>query len=158
MLGHCAALAHLDLRYGDRSGDRNGAIDAVSIRHTSAHVSTRQHTSAYVSICPHSSACVIIRHYICRRARAYAQRESARVWICSVSLPPNRHCSADCTIRSVLSGKRGFELRGVVKPLTFVCRHPALLALCQLYSRQASRKSDILYTYSVVAFGLALSL
>ena len=34
----------------------------------------------------------------------------------------------------------------------------ALLALCHLFSRQATRKSDILYTYSVVAFGLALSL
>jgi len=33
----------------------------------------------------------------------------------------------------------------------------ALLALCRLFCRQASRKSDIVYTYSVVTFGLALS-
>jgi hypothetical protein len=59
---------------------------------------------------------------------------------------------------SALSAKGGFELRGVVKPLAFVCRHLALLALCHLFSRQATRKSDILYTYSVVAVGLALSL
>jgi len=32
----------------------------------------------------------------------------------------------------------------------------ALLALSHLFSRQATRKSDILYTYIVVAFGLAL--
>ena len=32
----------------------------------------------------------------------------------------------------------------------------ALLALFRRFSRQATRKSDILLTYSVVAFGLAL--
>jgi hypothetical protein len=61
-------------------------------------------------------------------------------------------------MESKLSGKGGFELRGVVKPLAFVCRQLALLARCHLFSRQATRKSDILYTYSAVAFGLALSL
>jgi hypothetical protein len=65
---------------------------------------------------------------------------------------------------SALSGEGGFELRGVVKPLalfwtrTLLCRHLALLALGHLFNRQTTRKSDILYTYSVVAFGLALSL
>jgi hypothetical protein len=51
-------------------------------------------------------------------------------------------------------------LRGEVKPLAlfWFSRHLALLALCHLFSRQATRKSDTLYTYSVVAFGLALSL
>ena len=64
--------------------------------------------------------------------------------------------SSSAAMAFSLSGKGGFELRGVVKPLAFVCRHLALLALCHLFSRQATRKSDILYTYSVVAFGLAL--
>ncbi len=59
---------------------------------------------------------------------------------------------------SALSGKGGFELRGVVKPLALFRRHLALLAPCHLFSRQAARKSDTLYTYSVVAFELALSL
>jgi hypothetical protein len=60
---------------------------------------------------------------------------------------------------SKMSGKTGFEFRGVVKPLALlVCRHLALLALCHLFSRQATTKSDMLYTYSVVAFGLALLL
>jgi hypothetical protein len=59
---------------------------------------------------------------------------------------------------SALSGKGGFELRGVVKPLALFCRHLALLALCHLFSRQATRKSDILCTHTAVAFGLALSL
>jgi hypothetical protein len=59
---------------------------------------------------------------------------------------------------SALSGKGGFELRGVVKPLALFCRHLALLARCHLFSRQTTRNSDILYTYSAVAFGLALSL
>ena len=37
------------------------------------------------------------------------------------------------------------------------CGHLSLLALCHLFSRQATtRKSDILYKYSMVAFGLAL--
>ena len=56
-------------------------------------------------------------------------------------------------ITSVLSGKGGFKLRGVVKPLALFCRH---LALLDLFSRLATRKSDILYAYSVVSFGLAL--
>ncbi len=51
-----------------------------------------------------------------------------------------------------------FWLHNVVKPLAPVCRHLALLALWHLFSRQATRKSDILYAYSAVAFGLALSL
>jgi hypothetical protein len=59
---------------------------------------------------------------------------------------------------SELSGEGGFELRGVVKPLALFCRHLVLLARCHLFSRQATRNSDVLYTYSVVAFGLALSL
>ncbi len=50
----------------------------------------------------------------------------------------------------------GFELRGVVKPLVFFCRHLALVALCHVFSRHATSNSDILYTYTVVAFGLAL--
>ena len=63
-------------------------------------------------------------------------------------------------IGTVGPGKGGFELGGVarVKPLAFCCRHLALPALCHLFSRQAARKGDILYTYRVVAFGLALSL
>ena len=62
-------------------------------------------------------------------------------------------------MESKLSGQ-GFELRGVVKPLDFFYRHVALLARCHLFSRQAARNNDILYTYSAVAFdfGLALSL
>jgi hypothetical protein len=52
----------------------------------------------------------------------------------------------------------GFAVRGVVKPLALFCRHLAVLALCHLFSRYATRKSDILHTYSVVAFGLALLL
>jgi hypothetical protein len=61
-------------------------------------------------------------------------------------------------MKSALTGKGGFELRGVVKPLAFFCRHLALLAICHLFSRQTTRKRDILYTYSVVAFVLELSI
>jgi len=61
-------------------------------------------------------------------------------------------------IASNLSGEGGFERRGMVKPLEFICRLLALLARCHLFSRQATRNSDMLYTYSAVAFGLALSL
>jgi len=81
--------------------------------------------------------------------RLRASWRSAQRWLTSIS----------ASIRSTMSGKAGFELRGVVKPLAlFFCRHLALLALCHLFSTHATRKSDILYTYSVVAFGLALSL
>ena len=60
---------------------------------------------------------------------------------------------------SALSEKGGFELRRGVKLLVFFFgRQLALLALCHLFSRQATRKSDRVYAYSVVAFGLALSL
>jgi hypothetical protein len=61
-------------------------------------------------------------------------------------------------MESKVSGEGGFELRGVAKPLALFCRHLALIARCHLFSRQATRNSDILYTYSAVAFGLALSL
>jgi hypothetical protein len=57
---------------------------------------------------------------------------------------------------SALSQEGGFELRGVVKLLALFCRHLVLLALCHLFSRQATRKSDILYIYREVALGLAL--
>ncbi len=73
---------------------------------------------------------------------------SAQRWLTSIST----------TIRSAMSGKAGLELRGVVKPLALFCRDLALLALCHLLSRQATRKSDILCTYSAVTFGLALGL
>jgi hypothetical protein len=59
---------------------------------------------------------------------------------------------------SKLSGKGGFELRGVVKPLVLFYRHRALLARYHLFSRLVIRNSDISYTYSAVAFGLALLL
>jgi hypothetical protein len=73
---------------------------------------------------------------------------SAQRWLTSIS----------ATIRSDEPGKGGFDLRGAVKPLAFVCRHLALLDLCHLFTRQATTKRDILHTYSVVAFGLAHSL
>jgi hypothetical protein len=66
--------------------------------------------------------------------------------------------SISAEVTSALSGKGGFELRGMAKPLAFFCRHLALLALCHLFSRQTTRKIDIMYTHSTVAFGLALSL
>ncbi len=68
--------------------------------------------------------------------------------------------SISAAMKSALSGTGGFELRGVargVKPLALFCRHLALLALCHLFSRQATRKSDLLYTYSLRACPLALS-
>jgi hypothetical protein len=47
-----------------------------------------------------------------------------------------------------MSGEGGFELRGVVRPLALFCRHLALLALCPLFSRQATSKSEILCTHT----------
>jgi hypothetical protein len=44
---------------------------------------------------------------------------------------------------SVLSGEAAFKLRGAVNPMVFGCRHLALLAPCHLFSRQATRKSDV---------------
>jgi hypothetical protein len=58
-------------------------------------------------------------------------------------------------IGTVGEGRLRASWRGQASGLVF-CRHLALLALCHLFSRQARRKSDILYTYSEVAFGLAL--
>jgi hypothetical protein len=43
---------------------------------------------------------------------------------------------------SALSDEGGFELRVVVKPLVFVCRHLALLALRHLFRRQATRNTS----------------
>ena len=73
---------------------------------------------------------------------------SARCW----------HTSISGTIPSALSGKGGFELRGRVKTLPFVCRHLGQLVLCHMFRRRATRKSDMLYTYRVVVFWLPLSL
>jgi hypothetical protein len=58
--------------------------------------------------------------------------DSAGSWSASIS----------GTMASKQTRQRGFELRGVVKPLVFVYRHLALLALCHLFSRQTKRKSD----------------
>ena len=74
---------------------------------------------------------------------------SAQRWLTSTSAT---------IMASALSGKGGFELRGVVNSLAFFCRRLALLPRCHLFSRQATRNSDILCTCSAVAFGLALSL
>jgi hypothetical protein len=61
---------------------------------------------------------------------------SAQRWLISIS----------SEMTSALSEKGGFELRGVVKLLAFYFgRHLALLALCHLFSRQATRKSDIVF-------------
>ena len=49
-------------------------------------------------------------------------------------------------------------LRGVFKPLVFFCRHLVLLVCCHLSNRQSTRNIDLLYTYSVLAFGLVISL
>jgi hypothetical protein len=70
---------------------------------------------------------------------------SAQRWLTSIS----------GAMKSALSGTGGFELRGVVKPLALFCRHLALLALCHLFSRQATRKRNILYTYSLRACPLS---
>ncbi len=59
-------------------------------------------------------------------------------------------------MKSALSGKGGFELRGVVKPLAFTSRHLSLLALCHLFSKKATRNGDILYTHIVAVFVLTL--
>ncbi len=55
-------------------------------------------------------------------------------------------------------GQGRFEIRGGVKPLPFVCRHLGQLALCHLFNRRGTRKSDMLYTYHFVVFWLPLSL
>jgi len=85
------------------------------------------------------------------------ERESVR------GIESSRHCTSagavsgagspesQLPMTSALSDEGVFELRAVVKPLAFVRRHLALLALCHLFGRQTTRKSDILYTYSVVA-------
>ena len=75
-----------------------------------------------------------------------------------VEQPAKRAIRAMGTITSALFGEGGFELRGVVKPLVFFCGHLALLARYHLFGRPATRNSDILCTYTLVAFGLALSL
>jgi len=66
---------------------------------------------------------------VCRWRRRIALR-----WLTSIS----------ATMVSKLSGKGGFELRGVVKPtdepLVSFNRHLALLACCHLLSCQAMRK------------------
>ena len=60
-------------------------------------------------------------------------------------------------MESKMSGKAGFEVRGGVKPLAFVYRRLELLARCHLFSRQATRKSGILYWHiQRLAFILAL--
>jgi len=71
---------------------------------------------------------------------------SAQRWLTSTSN----------TMTSKLSRKGGSELRGVVKPVVLFYRQLALLACCHLFGRPATRNSDIFYTYSAVAFGLAV--
>jgi hypothetical protein len=53
------------------------------------------------------------------------------------------------SMESKMSGKGGFEFRGGVKPLAFVYSRLELLARCHLFSKQTTRKNDVLYTYIV---------
>jgi hypothetical protein len=59
--------------------------------------------------------------------------------------------SISVAITSALKGEGGSS---IVKPLAIFCSHLALLARCHLFSRQATSTAEILYTYSLVAFGL----
>ncbi len=66
---------------------------------------------------------------------------------------------AHLNVRMNRMGDDGAErLAGVVQCTALAHLDLALLPPCHLFSRQATRKSGILYTYSVAAFGLALSL
>jgi hypothetical protein len=83
---------------------------------------------------------------------------SAQSWLTSISAaigsdqPGREFCRNAGPVLSsaerwlTRSVKGGFELRGMVKPLVFFYRHLALPARCHLFSRQATKNSDILYT------------
>ena len=58
--------------------------------------------------------------------------------------------SISATITSDQTRQRFFELRDITsgQACGHLFRHLALLAFCHLFSRQTTRKSDILYTYA----------
>jgi Ran GTPase-activating protein (RanGAP) involved in mRNA processing and transport len=102
VLGQCSALAHLDLRR-----NRIGNAGAESLAQ-----------------CPALTQLELGGNKIIDAGQRVLQTcwSSAQRWLFSNS----------AKIRPKLSGKRVFELRGVVKPLVFFCRQLALLAGCPL--------------------------
>jgi hypothetical protein len=134
VLPQCTALAHLDLGW-----NQIGPSGADRLAGVLAQCTALAHLILSYNKTLEPPGLTVLQE--CWR--------SAQRWLTSIS----------ASITSALSGKGGFELRGVVNPLALFCRHLALLALCHLFSsRQRTRKIDILYKYSVVAFGFALSL
>ncbi len=121
MLEQCTALAHLNL-----SGNRIGNVGAE--RHEGV-----------------LAQCTALAHLNFRRNQI-GEAGTERLAGVLGQFQALVHNNLNANDIGSLSGKGGFELRGVVKPVTFFCRHLALLALCHLFSRQTTRKSDILYT------------
>jgi hypothetical protein len=138
VLGQCRELAHLDL-----SGLNNqiGDAGAESLSGVLVHCAALVH----LNLCS---------HFI---GAGGAERLAGVLAPCTARAHLNLSWNA-ITIISELLGEGGFELRGEVKPVALFYRHLVQLAIYHLFSRQATRKSDILYTYRVVAFGLALSI
>jgi hypothetical protein len=118
VLAQCPALAHLDLSFNSNFG-AGGAERLAGVLGRCRELENL--TSAQPG------------HRGLQECWRSAQR-----WLASIS----------STIGSKLSGKGGLELRGVAQPLALFFRHLALLALCHLFSRQTTRKSDILCTYA----------
>ena len=127
MLAQCPVLAHLDLR-------SVGAVYSAG--------------AGVLARCP-----ALARLELKDKAQRGLQEcwRNAQRWrtLISAAIYISVHCSENwcLAMTSALSGERGFELRGVVKPLAFVCRHLALLALCQMFSRQAADRQQERATY-----------
>jgi hypothetical protein len=135
MLGQCTALAHLNLEYNDIGpAGAESFAGVLAQREALAHLDLQNN-----GIGPDGAEFL---------AGVLSQ--------CTVLAHLNLRAKGIGTV-----GDGGFERRDVVKTMDLICRHLALLALCHLLSRQTTRKSRhirCMLTYSVVAFGLALSL
>jgi hypothetical protein len=158
VLGQCAALAHLDLScngFGPDGADglqefwRSAQrwLTSISVKMTLDQAGQRVLQECWGSAQRWLTS--ISERMASEQTGQRVLQEfwrSAQRWLTSISN----------AMASKLSRKGRFELRGVVMPLVLFYRHLALLACCHLFSRHATRNSDILYTYSAVAVGLAL--
>jgi len=140
VIAQCPALAHLNLRNNffllpcQRIFQESWCSAQRCLTSISATIRSDQQGQTFLQECCRSAQRWLTSISSEMTSRMQGQRvlqecwRSAQRWLTSISAP----------MTSALSGEGGFELRGVVKPLAFVCRHLALLALCHLFSRQAT--------------------
>jgi Ran GTPase-activating protein (RanGAP) involved in mRNA processing and transport len=138
VLAQCRELAHLDLSgnsfFGAAGTERLAGVlgQCWELVHLdlSSNLIKSSWAASLAGVLGHS--CTALAHLDLGQRNLHECWGSAQRWLTSIS----------ASMKSALLGEEGFEHRGVVKLLVFFSRNLALLALCHLFSRHATRNSD----------------